>query len=150
MFDGCCWIPPHEIRSRCSLPRSCVGLSEWWITSEGLETVVEGWEMQAFCAPRLFSVVATGIEVGHGDTGRKAYSCRRLVPLRALRCRSRDDSSSEAKLSKVPKIVTEKTRVQKENASSVHHQGNNRQKTVSDYLDEVCTYPNIQSAIMGH
>ena len=116
--------------------------------------------MQAFCKPRLFSVVASGSKVGYGDPaerdGRKAYSpWTPLVPLQALRCsvqRSRDESSPEAKTSKVSKI-SNKRRIQKENASSVdgkHHRGNNHPKTVRDYLDEVCTYPNNQPAKMWH
>lgn len=114
--------------------------------------------MQAFCKPRLFSVVASGIKVGYGDPaepdGRKVYSrWMPLVPLQALRCNvqiSRDESSPEAKTSEVSKI-TKKRRIQKENASSVdgkHHRGNNHRKTVRDYLDEVFTYPSIQPAKM--
>jgi hypothetical protein len=116
--------------------------------------------MQAFCKPRLFSVVASGIKVGYGDPaerdGRKAYSSATpLVPLQALRCSvqsSRDESSPEAKTSKVSKITKER-RIQKENASSVDgkpHRGNHHRKTARDYFEEVCTYPNNRPAKMWH
>lgn len=118
--------------------------------------------MQAFCKPRLFSVVASGSKVGYGDPaerdGRKAYSSGTpLVPLQALRCSvqsSRDESSSpEAKTSKVSKSTKER-RIQKENASSVDgkpHRGRyHHRKTARDYFQEVCTYPHNQPAKMWH